>query len=86
MHLCRQSFTVMCWMQGGAVTPAEAHRAAALQLWAGDVTGALHTVLVADALTADFVNMSVAAGGDAVGSAPECGQVLPAIHYRYVKH
>ena len=45
-----------------ATAAAEAHRAAALQLWAGDFAAALRTVIAADALTADFVSMAAAAG------------------------
>jgi hypothetical protein len=36
-----------------------------VQLWAGDAAAALRTVLAANALTADFVNMSIAAGAAA---------------------
>ena len=47
---------------GRAAEAAAAQRAAVLRLWAGDAAGALHTVLRADALTADFVSMAAAAG------------------------
>lgn len=50
-------------MQQGSLTSAEqAHQVAVMQLWGGDASAALQTVLAADALTADFVNMTIAAG------------------------
>lgn len=45
-----------------AMKVAAAQRSAALALWRGDIGGALKTVLVADALTADFVSMAASAG------------------------
>eukprot|EP00884_Botryococcus_braunii_P021524 jgi/Botrbrau1/8055/Bobra.13_2s0024.1 len=42
-----------------------AHQAAALHMWRGDVGAALATVIAADALTADFVSLSVSAGRSA---------------------
>ena len=36
-----------------------------MQLWGGDAAAALRTVLAADALTAEFVSMSIAAGAPA---------------------
>jgi WD40 repeat protein len=40
----------------------QAQRAAALELWSGDVGSAIATLLEYDALTADFVSMSASAG------------------------
>lgn len=40
----------------------QAHQMAVMQLWGGDAAAALRTVLAADVLTADFVNMTIAAG------------------------
>ena len=42
-----------------------AHRAAALQLWEGNIGGALQILLANDALTADFVCFAAGAGRDA---------------------
>ena len=47
---------------------AAAQRSAMLQLWRGDIGGALRTVLAADALTADFVSLAAAGGTTSISN------------------